>query len=516
MTQPEPPLSAALEPAKSGTATWLTSNFIYKICSTCVPPLMTTNHLESLKSSLVDVLTVGSWKNIEIDHEKVQLVWRPELSPGFGKPKYVEAVLRGLAESEIIALARRCLTTFPDRSAFGVEDALWWIEAGGQSSLSEVTRLGIADGLDGRRMHPQQDPCSFLGGFARHLGSGFGPPTVGYARDGRLFTEGGGSFDFASILAGTRSAEKRQLPYTHRELLDGFGFRHWPDKRVRLFLEGLVHPTTRQGKEQAEWVAFINSLLAADGHSLVESESISGHPVFTIRRSDRGVAGRPKNLIFGSTGQKPVLGFRDAINNDVVVLEHAEHCLIYDAPISDEGLRWDDLVGWWAKAQGGSLDDGEVRRLLGKRLLAAAGSPAEKRLFAAYFHRWAPVLGARLPALLPQVYLHYDPATIKELYARGQKKRFLLQRMDFLMLLPHRVRVVIEVDGQQHYSTDNSGQSRPSPAIYAETVKGDRDLRLAGYEVYRFSGHELHHAEDATTTVAEFCSRLFRRHSIQT
>ncbi len=82
-------------------------------------------------------------------------------------------------------------------------------------------------------------------------------------------------------------------------------------------------------------------------------------------------------------------------------------------------------------------------------------------------------------ALLPQVYLHCDPYTIKQ-RANGDKplKR---QRMDFLLLFSNRQRVVIEVDGKQHYSDNNI----VSPSLYAEMVIEDRHLKLAGYEVYR-------------------------------
>jgi hypothetical protein len=48
---------------------------------------------------------------------------------------------------------------------------------------------------------------------------------------------------------------------------------------------------------------------------------------------------------------------------------------------------------------------------------------------------------------------------------------------------------------------------QPSPRIYSETTRGDRDLRLAGYEVYRFSGYELSEGR-ATNTVSEFFERL--------
>ena len=60
--------------------------------------------------------------------------------------------------------------------------------------------------------------------------------------------------------------------------------------------------------------------------------------------------------------------------------------------------------------------------------------------------------------------------------------------MDFLLLLPNSVRVVIECDGQQHYA-DNTGKA--SPRRYAAMMAADRDLRLKGYEVYRFGGAEL-------------------------
>jgi hypothetical protein len=59
--------------------------------------------------------------------------------------------------------------------------------------------------------------------------------------------------------------------------------------------------------------------------------------------------------------------------------------------------------------------------------------------------------------------------------------------MDFLLLLPQRTRVVLEIDGAQHYSVNGTAD----PKRYADMVAEDRALRLARYEVYRFGGHEL-------------------------
>jgi hypothetical protein len=69
---------------------------------------------------------------------------------------------------------------------------------------------------------------------------------------------------------------------------------------------------------------------------------------------------------------------------------------------------------------------------------------------------------------------------------------------------------VIEVDGKQHYSDEDG----PSPRLYAEMVAADRDLKLAGYEVYRFGGHELAGAS-GEARAGEFFQRLFAKHAVR-
>jgi very-short-patch-repair endonuclease len=56
------------------------------------------------------------------------------------------------------------------------------------------------------------------------------------------------------------------------------------------------------------------------------------------------------------------------------------------------------------------------------------------------------------------------------------------------MLLPNGVRVVLEVDGRQHYA---GADSKADPDKYAAMVAADRDLRVSGYDVYRFGAAEL-------------------------
>ncbi len=219
-----------------------------------------------------------------------------------------------------------------------------------------------------------------------------------------------------------------------------------------------------------------------------------------------GVATPVKNLIFAANGPKPELVLRDAVNNDIEITKNAEHCLVYDQPLPAEGLSFRHLIEWWRAREGlGDQDDRAVGLSLHRRLSASlAGNGAERLIFNTYGERYAK-FGFDIPALIPQVYLHYDPYTLRQ---RGTKTGPLTrQRMDFLLLFSDRQRVVIELDGRQHYA-DARGIADPSR--YATMMIEDRRLRLAGYEVYRFGGQELIR-RDAKATVATFFDALQER-----
>ena len=161
-------------------------------------------------------------------------------------------------------------------------------------------------------------------------------------------------------------------------------------------------------------------------------------------------------------------------------------------------------MDWWVHktAPPGREPDREAgARALWQRLNRPLANEPEKLLFRTYTTRYGTPSGDRLPALLPQVYLHYDPFTP---FGLGTLPR---QRMDFLLLVPNRARIVLEIDGQQHYSTDG----RPDPSRYAEMVIEDRRLRLDGYEMYRFGGQEFVDQQAASRMVAEFFDRLLSR-----
>ena len=168
------------------------------------------------------------------------------------------------------------------------------------------------------------------------------------------------------------------------------------------------------------------------------------------------------------------------------------------------------MVEWWRERHDqGAVDDLQAGRRLYDRLRRSLQSPPEEVVLHAYSERYGRDAGFHLPALVPQVYLHYDPYTKAELGPEG--KVLGRQRMDFLMLFADRSRAVIEVDGRQHYASGEKLE-KPDPDRYAEMVREDRALRLRGYEVYRFGAGELA-GESATEAVNAFFDTLLDRHA---
>lgn len=228
---------------------------------------------------------------------------------------------------------------------------------------------------------------------------------------------------------------------------------------------------------------------------------------FTIHLTTKGVGELVKNIIFAADGPKPEIILSDSISNEIQIVKNAKYCLVYNRPIKSHGLLWSELVDWWGNIGGNEKKpEVDIGRDLYSRLHKSLASLPERNLWKTYFKIFYGLLGKELPALIPQVYLHYDPYTIKQL--RGSK-RLPRQRMDFLLLLSEHTRVVIEVDGKQHYSKDNIA----NPKQYSEMVAEDRKLKLGGYEVYRFGGYELTQS-NFEYLVEEFFTSLFERHEL--
>jgi very-short-patch-repair endonuclease len=289
-------------------------------------------------------------------------------------------------------------------------------------------------------------------------------------------------------------------------LFDQLGAYEASDRRFALFLEGLASADVRpEESEQRHFVACVNEPLRACGVELRETGSEGGYPRFSLVPLHTGSKIRPKNLIFASP-DKPDLRFRDALDNDVEIVTNADKVLVYDRPIGNEGLRWNDLQQWWSDTEQ-ITDPTLAKRTLYLRLKASLphNSPPQSLLFDAFFEGFRSAV-PNLPALIPEVWLHWDPRTVKE---RGTNA-LLRFRMDFLLLLPQGVRVVIEVDGKHHYA-DLTGSA--DVQRYAQMVRADRELKLAGYEVFRFGAAELQ-TPTVKADVKAFFQALFKRYGV--
>ena len=276
------------------------------------------------------------------------------------------------------------------------------------------------------------------------------------------------------------------------------------DKKLIKLFEDIVHPKNNTIEEQIKIVSVINKIITIDGFSLQERDNISGRAIFKVIELKNGVKGSFKNLIFSADGPKPEIVLSDFLNNDIQIVKNEQYCLIYDKVIPQSGLFWHDLVDWW-KGSSENKEFNELERELYSRLYKSLDSKPEQFFFKTFFKKMREKLGEELPALVPQVYLHYDPYTLKDL---KNKKRIPRQRMDFLLLLPNNNRVVIEIDGKQHYSNGD----KSSPKLYAEMVSSDRELKLRGYDIYRFGGYELTVADNKEKLVEEFFDKLFEKY----
>lgn len=284
---------------------------------------------------------------------------------------------------------------------------------------------------------------------------------------------------------------------------DRLGVFDLSNHRFQSLLEGMVSADVQVDVDAQEPVVeACNGVLRTGGAELRQVDVQHGYPVYALT-SLRTAQGRPKTLIFASP-EKPDLRMRDMLNNDVEILSDPLKVLVYDRPIVD-GLRWRELQNWWAERDG--VEDGSAAKEgLYRRLQSSlpAKSPPQQLFFWSFFKTYGDSVHG-LPALLPEVWLHWDPVAAK----RRGAQAFPNHRMDFLMLLPGGRRMVFEIDGKQHYAQGDQAD----PREYAKLAAGTRELQLLGYEVYRFGGSELA-GETGQQLVASFFRTLFDVHHV--
>lgn len=164
----------------------------------------------------------------------------------------------------------------------------------------------------------------------------------------------------------------------------------------------MVNPEVRTGEEQTQYVKGINKIIGADDFELVVSGKISNELIYKIYKR-QAAKSNMKNLIFAPLGKKPDIVIDDAIANDIKIVGDTDNCLLYDFEPNADGLLWNTLVKWWGSAHASE----NIQKDLFKRLLDSLDSQPEKDFSTQYYTIYQNA--NEYPALIPQVYLHYDP-----------------------------------------------------------------------------------------------------------
>jgi hypothetical protein len=454
--------------------------------------------LETLRNAIADALWTLSASDVPSACARLGLAEGTAEEAFQSKRKYVRTRITSMSESELLSLAQAVIREY---DVPNLVDFVSELTAHSEHRVTDLTRRAILEALDSvEELFGSLSVMDGLGTLAPNWqqASTYSP-----------------SFN-ATLLTDVEQHYLRNRDFSHSQLLELCGALTCSQKRFFALLEQVTNPLSRKGAEQVGLATRLNELLVADGFELTVTTHMSRHPVYSVRRLVGGVKGAAKNLIFASVNAKPDLVFADAINNDIAIVNDSD-ALIYDRLLPETGLAWVELTDWWASRQGTDANEPSDRQLFLRLRSAvlAANSPGEYALFQTYFKHFVPLLGRDLPALIPQVYLHFDPKTTAQ---RNADPVLVRQRMDLLLLLDHSTRIVVEVDGKHHYAEG----TQASPSRYGTMAAEDRKLRLQGYEVYRFGAAEFsdtHRAGHGWTVgpisealAVDFFERLFQRH----
>ena len=441
------------------------------------------------KDGLIEILAQYFWnyKSYEIDGVMKSYGISPNesLNPHDSKKIYAKAGLEKLSEEKIVELSHHIVkdaeSAFLNRQMENyLGDSIFEFTYIARRKLAEY--LGMCPNFEGNLTLDE-----LLSGIW-DLDEPFD--------DGEMFV-----FSRASIWDYIMQHVIRNDDISYKDmLLNILNFKYISDDSVIKFLEKMVNPETRTGEEQEEYVKGINEIISADGFELAVSGKTSNELIYKVYRKN-AICSNMKNLVFAPLGKKPDIVIDDAIDNELKIVGDTDNCLFYNFEPNSDGLSWKNLVKWWKPK---SLNE-NVQQDLFTRLLNSMDSKPEKYFFTQYYKIYEE--REDFPALIPQVYLHYDPHA--KIW-RGSGVVYTHQRMDFLMLLSNGVRIVIEIDGKQHYSEGD----KSSPKLYSEMAIDTRELQLKGYEVYRFGGYEFMNITESKRMIEDFFEKLFKKYSI--
>ena len=459
------------------------------------------NNSGTVRNALVEYFRSYSALDLPSICERLQIPCNNELDPMHSKATYLKSGLNKMKDSEIIELVKAII------SDNDCPELLEKISRYLETELFEITSVTRRKIVNWLSEQTDLEGELYLDKFLNRI------------------------WDLKNMSSISREINReedilrhmvRNNDWTYGELLkDVLKVIYVSDYTFKRFMEELVYPDVHSEERQKQYVKGLNSFLSIDGYSLLCSNFISGNPIYTLQKNVRGVGNEIKNIIFAGIGGKPDIVLDDSLSNTIKTIENGVDWLIYNQPISAKGLTGKDVFNRWGNVD--EYDEKCADRLF-DRLIKSMDSNAEKNFMWVYYECFVKERGnPEIPALIPQVYCHYDPKSA----ALRNGAVYVHQRMDFLMLFSGKERVVIEIDGMQHYSNEQEmdvivnkeikkvNKNIASSKKYAEMVEDDRKLKLYGYNVFRFGGYEFLQGQHPKSKIIIFFENLFRIYGVE-
>jgi hypothetical protein len=241
------------------------------------------NLLDSLKQHIANTLAAEKSYNLPALCTGLGLAPGDDSEAFASKYKYVLRRAQTLAKDEALALAKQVLQRF---SSYQLQEALDLLVPL-DGVIPAITRRNLIDKLsDTGDLHGRLYINEFL------------------ERTFRLSQIPYDDYRFPNLEEAVAQHMIRNDDWSYKNFLECADYLQLSERRLRAFLEQIVHPEVRTGDDQKRFVDIINPYLQRDGFELQAVEEISGYPVYRVVKKG-GVSGHCKNLIFAANGPKP-------------------------------------------------------------------------------------------------------------------------------------------------------------------------------------------------------------------
>lgn len=184
-----------------------------------------------------------------------------------------------------------------------------------------------------------------------------------------------------------------------------------PDEKFIYFCEQHVHPILRRSYYDSDsdekidltvqCMEAINKVLSDVGLALKPASQTAGREVYKAVPLVQGAQTPIKNIIFAAKYKTDIV-LDDALSNGIKIVD-ANGALVYEDGSPADGISWERICDWYKNE---AVE--ETEKKLAKRFYECLDSDAEELFFKAYI-LFMKEAGKNIPALIPQVYLYYDP-----------------------------------------------------------------------------------------------------------